>query len=86
MKQVYEAPRFEVETYELDASIASNCAEVINDGPALGGHTACEKCPIIFPMSIDGATIEGLPHNVTFYADSNCDCYTTGNDGTYWTS
>ena len=86
MKKVYEAPTLEIETYELDASIASNCGIVVNNGPAMGDHPQCDDYVDPFATSAASASSYSLPHNVQFYEDTNCDCYTTGGDYGYWTS
>ena len=80
MKKVYEAPDLEVELYTLDASIASNCELVVSNGPEMGSHAACTD--YIEPFSLYSSRTV----NVNFYKDTNCDCYTTGDNGYYWTS
>lgn len=86
MKQAYEAPLFEVETYELDASIASNCTIVVTNGPAVGNHEQCSDYKDPFEMSVFSYEKQGGPYNVQFYEDTNCDCYYSSKDGGYWTS
>ena len=86
MKKIYEAPDLEIETYELDASIASHCADVINDGPAIGDHTECENYNGPDFGDVAAVSLFSL-HNVIFYDDVDmCDCYTTGGDQGFWTS
>lgn len=80
MKKTYTAPTLEVEIYELDQSIASNCGIVVSNGPAEGSHEACEDYVAPFSLRTTGV------YNVSFYEDTNCDCYTTGQDSGYWTS
>lgn len=84
MKKVYEAPTLEIELYQLDANIASNCGIVVTNGPALGEHHQCDDYKD--PFATSGVSTFSLPHNVQFYEDTNCDCYTTGGDYGYWTS
>ena len=83
MKKTYVAPNLEIERYELDASIASHCGIVVSNGPALGAHEPCQDYKDPFAAS---SASYALPHNVQFYEDTNCDCYTTGGDYGYWTS
>lgn len=80
MKKTYIAPSMEVELFELDTSIASNCATVVSNGPAMGSHDQCEDYDDPFGISTMSL------HNVTFYEDTNCDCYTTGGNTGYWNS
>lgn len=82
MKKVYEAPVVEIEYYQLDTSIASNCAIPVSNGPGLAEyHDRCDD--YVEPFSTFSA--RSLPSNVQFY-EENCDCYTTGGDYGYWTS
>lgn len=83
MRKAYSAPQLELEIYNLSASIASNCAVVVNNGPAMGEHTACEGYVDPFPST---SSYRLRPSNVTFYEDTNCDCYTTQSGYGYWTS
>lgn len=41
MKKTYETPKAEVERYQLDASIASNCETVVHNGPQMNGYSQC---------------------------------------------
>lgn len=86
MKQVYEAPRFEVETYELDANIASHCGILVNNGPAVGNHELCDDYEDPFEMVQMPADATAASYNVWFYEDTNCDCYYSAADSGYWTS
>ncbi|MBS1317034.1 MAG: hypothetical protein HP042_00960 [Lachnospiraceae bacterium] len=81
MKKTYEAPRAEIERYQLDASIASNCKIVVSNGPAMGSYTQCDD--YISPFT--GLSKARAKHNVLFYSDEMCDCYTSAGAG-YWTS
>lgn len=85
MKKPYEAPRVEIERYTLDASIASNCAMVVSNGPALGDHKQCEDYEDPFAMNAYGISAQAV-YNVQFYEDTNCDCYYSAGDQGYWTS
>ena len=79
MKRPYIKPDMEIECYALDANIASNCAIVVNSGPQIGGHTGCQEYYdyIGIPMP---STLK-MQHNINFYEDTNCDCYTTAGNG-----
>lgn len=87
MKKVYEAPKLEIEKYELDTSIASHCGITVSNGPAMGNHSQCDdyKDPFGDPPG-EEPMLMSEPYNVQFYEDTNCDCYTTGGDYGYWTS
>lgn len=79
-KKLYEAPNLEIEKYELDMSIASNCEIVVSNGPAMGDHEECSDYDEPFSMA------RSAPYNVDFYEDTQCDCYTTGGYTGWWTS
>lgn len=82
MKKVYKAPTFEIETYALDASIASNCGTKVSLGPEYGSHAACEEYD--FGMAMYGARSSGNP----FYDDTPkmCSCYYSSSNQGYFTS
>ncbi|MGN1167063.1 MAG: hypothetical protein ACI4S2_11625 [Lachnospiraceae bacterium] len=82
MKKPYEAPKVEIERYSLDASIASNCAVVVHNGPEIGDHQQCEDYEDPFAMSYSARS---ATYNVWFYEDT-CDCYYSAADGGYWMS
>lgn len=82
-KKVYNKPSVEVERYELNKSIASNCALVVSNGPALGEHNPCED--YVDPFAETGVAMYSV-YNVSFYEDTNCDCYYSASDMGYWTS
>lgn len=86
MKKIYEAPDLEIETYELDANIASHCGIVVSNGPAMGEHEECDDYLDPFGATTFSLDRSGPVYNVQFYEDTNCDCYTTGGDYGYWTS
>lgn len=88
MKKVYEAPTLEIELYELNASIASNCAVVVTMGDYGGNDSKGEKA------CDDYLEMVGLPttssyslraHNVNFW-ENTCDCYTTAGGAGFFTS
>lgn len=81
MKLKYEKPMLEVEHYELDASIASNCQMVINSGPAHPDHAPCDDYREIIGVST--FSINGPKYNIDFYDD--CDCYYSAS-GIFFTS
>lgn len=81
MKKTYETPKAEVERYQLDASNASNCETVVHNGPQMNGYSQCSD--YIDPFETYSAARS--VHNVQFYSEDTCDCYTTAGGG-YWTS
>lgn len=79
MKKVYEAPEVEIELYELDASIASNCEVTVTFDP--------EQCPDMFPGGEFETYSMRSTNTPVFYEDSGtCDCYYNSNGGTYFNS
>lgn len=86
MKKVYEAPTVEIETYELNASIASNCAVVVTMGDYGGGEgePACDDYLEMVGLPTTTSTY-GLRHNVNFW-ENTCDCYTTAGGDGFFTS
>lgn len=82
MKKRYEKPILEVDAYELDTSIASNCRYVVKMGPEYGDHKLCEDYLEYEPFSVPGQ-VSPMAYNVDFW--ENCDCY-TGASGQYFTS
>lgn len=84
LKRVYETPQIEIETYTLDAAIASNCQMVVNPGPGIGGRTECKDYEGPFMQGTAPLSV----YNVNFYDDvpELCDCYTTGGGAGLWTS
>lgn len=86
MKKTYVRPVLEIERYQLDTNIAGNCGIVVDNGPAIGDHKACDNYKDPFEMSSGMAELMGGSYNVHFYEDTNCDCYTTGGNYGYWTS
>lgn len=86
MKKTYVAPDLEIERYELDASIASNCATVVTMGDYGGGagEPACDDYLALVDKS-DSSTWSLRPYNVSFW-ENTCDCYTTAGGAGYFTS
>lgn len=86
MKKIYEAPTLEIELYQLDASIASNCATVVTMGDYGGGNgePACDDY-LEKVGKLDSSTWSLRPYNVSFWENS-CDCYTTAGGDGYFTS
>ena len=86
MKRVYEAPVLEIEIYQLDANIASNCAVVVTMGDYGGGEgeAACnDYLEMVGLPTITGYSLR--QHNVNFW-ESSCDCYTTAGGDGFFTS
>lgn len=88
MKKRYEKPLLEIEEYELNMSIAYNCAMVVSNGPAVGSHTLCSDYGAKDPFEMDDegdAVMAASVYNVSFYEES-CDCYYSAGGEGYWTS
>ena len=85
MSKSYQAPILNFEKYNLANTPTSNCIEVVTNGPAVGGYVQCEDYKPLFPTLNQGLSTMSNPHNIDFYDESTCDCYTTG-AGRYWTS
>lgn len=86
MKKIYEAPDLEIETYELDVSIASNCNTVVQMGPE--GPDAEKVCQDYYDIAGEpypDTALWSLRHNVDFWTEAACDCYYSAS-GTYFTS
>ena len=81
LKKTYVAPELVSEEYQLNMSIASNCKQVVTNGPAIGGR---EQCDDYYDPHRRTRTMTA-DYNVGFYEDT-CDCYTTGGDSGYWQS
>lgn len=86
MKLRYEKPMLEIDIYELDTSIASNCRYVVDMGPEVpGGRNGCDS---YYEISGETRTFALTPrgnYNVDFWQELNCDCYTSAS-GQYFTS
>ena len=82
MKKTYVAPNLEIELYELNASIASNCNLVVDMGPE--GPGAIEVCQDYYDKTGETrpATFS-LPHNVQFWSEETCSCYYSAGDGCF---
>ena len=86
MKKVYEAPSLEIELYELDTSIASNCSAVVTMGPEGPGAVAvCQDYYEITGERKPDSATWSLRHNVDFWTEANCDCYYSAS-GAFFTS
>lgn len=91
MKKAYTRPLIEIEVYELNASIALNCSNVINLGPGIPGSVEYQMCSDYHDagfLSIKpeyGLTSEKV---TPFYEDGakSCDCYYTSGSRGYFTS
>ena len=86
MKRVYEAPVLEIEIYQLDANIASNCKVVVSMGDYGGGEgeSACDD--YLAMVGLPATSSYSLrPHNVNFW-ENTCDCYTTAGGNGFFTS
>lgn len=83
MKKIYEAPDLEIETYQLDASIASNCTVVVTMGDYGGGEgePACED--YLEMVGISSYSLRA--YNVNFW-EKTCDCYYTAGGEGFFTS
>lgn len=84
MKRVYVTPDFEVERYEMNASIAANCSNIQTQGPDVGSHDPCEGWPII-PDEPDFEMMT-LGEGKSFYSDGTCNCYYSSGGEGYFTS
>ena len=84
-KKTYTKPRVEIEVYELNTDIASNCGDTVSLGPEAPGKTTCEEFEDAFEVFNLGARVAG---GTPFYSDgaANCDCYYSSGGGNYFTS
>lgn len=82
MKLRYEKPMLEVDNYELDTSIASNCGYVISSGPMAPGHDPCQDYYDLIGMPMPNS-VDGPKYNIDFY--EGCDCYYSSS-GFFFTS
>lgn len=85
MKKIYVKPAIEIELYELDSNIASNCVTIRDFGPGnpITGDGVCDGFPSWGLMST-------MSTNTSFYqpgdAYATCDCYYTAGGESYFTS
>lgn len=86
MKKTYIKPMLEVENFELNASIASNCATVVSMGPEAPGHAPCKDYydNVDEPNEPDFSKFS-LRYNVDFWEKETCLCYYSAS-GTFFTS
>ena len=82
MKKLYTKPMAVFETYELNASIASGCTNVVNLGPGDAIHDMCSDYDDAWEISLfaweEGDHMQGMQTN--FYPES-CDCYLDAGEG-----
>ena len=89
MKKPYTKPMVVFETYELNASIASGCTNVVNLGPGdeVYGYTMCSDYEGSWDISLfsweEGDHMQGMQTN--FYPET-CDCYLDAGEGLMFTS
>lgn len=84
MKKVYSKPNVEIENYELNSNIASNCSLVVEMGPE--GPGAIRVCDDYYEKTGEerGIATQSLPYNVQFWTEESCDCYySAGGDGCF---
>lgn len=90
MKKVYHAPELEIEVYQMDASIASNCALVVEMGPDGPGVPSIQYvCDDYYEKTGEAritSRARSMPHNVQFWTDESCDCYYSAGDAGCFTS
>ena len=85
-KKIYSKPLVEIEVYELNASIASNCGNTVSLGPEAPGKTTCDEFKDAF--EVFSISPYALTNGTPFYSDgaANCDCYYSSGGGSYFTS
>ena len=90
MKKIYSKPLIEIEAYELNASIASNCSSVVSLGPGAPGKPICNEFDDGFEVHsvIPGVGIQSSTGGIPFYNDgsASCNCYYQSGDNIYFTS
>lgn len=86
MKKFYVPPALEIELYQLDAGIASNCTAVVTMGD-YGGGEGEPACNDYLEMvgKVAAAQTYSLPRNVNFW-ENTCDCYITASGDGFFTS
>lgn len=86
MKKTYESPRIEIEVYELNANIASNCTVIVTMGDYGGGvgEPACNDYLEMVGQPPVGAAAT-YAYNINFW-EHTCDCYTTAGGAGFFTS
>lgn len=80
MKAAYQKPSIELEFFKLDTNIASNCTVVVSMGPEAPG--AIKVCDDYYDKTGEdrpnnSIALFSLPHNVQFWSQETCDCYTS---------
>ena len=93
MKKIYSKPLIEIEDYELNASIASNCGSVITLGPegiGVDEGSVCQEFKDGYEVHsvIPGLGIQSTANGTPFYEDGSakCNCYYSSGDGLYFMS
>lgn len=81
MKKIYKKPIVEIERYELNCNIASNCALVVNMGPE--GPDCIKVCEDYYEKTGEEISTFSLPHNVQFWSEETCDCYYSAGSGCF---
>ena len=89
MKKTYIKPQVIFEKYELNASIASGCTNIVNLGPGNDelGYNMCSEYDDSWEISLyswqPGDNMDGMQTN--FYPET-CDCYLDAGEGLMFTS
>ena len=89
MKKTYIKPQVIFEKYELNASIASGCTNIVNLGPGNDelGYSMCSDYDGSWEISLfswqPGDNMDGMQTN--FYPET-CDCYLDAGEGLMFTS
>ena len=84
MKKIYEKPFIEIETYEMDGSIAAGCRVVVKMGPE---HNEQKVCQDYFEHEYGDCSVRSTQKNIDFWDDTNCLCYYNASGaGIYFTS
>ena len=85
MKKTYVKPVIEIERYELDASIAANCGNIVTLGPGDYEDHVCEEFDNAFAV----AAYSARSSSTSFYNGETgpiCDCYYSSGGQGYFTS
>ena len=88
MRKAYTKPALEVEEYQLNKAIATNCDPIITLGPGAPNHDVCPEFDGAFEISLEEAPSMNSSGNVPFYNDGSagCDCYYTSGGNSYFSS
>lgn len=87
MKARYIKPTIEFEEYELNASIATGCQEIVSLGPGdeILGFITCSEYDQPLPPAPQSMFRSKEPEEVNFYENS-CSCYLSAGIGSLFTS